>query len=45
VRRKFVPDIMYEIAILYPTNGERSQIAMAFADLLRLHLAPPIARG
>ena len=41
VRRKFVPDITYEIAILYPTNGERSQIATAFADLLRLHLAPP----
>jgi DNA-binding transcriptional LysR family regulator len=41
VRRKFVPDIIYEIAILYPTNGERSQIATAFADLLRLHLAPP----
>ena len=36
VRRKFVPDIPYEIAILYPTNGERSQIATAFADLLRL---------
>jgi DNA-binding transcriptional LysR family regulator len=41
VRRKFVPDITYEIAILYPTNGERSQIAAAFADLLRLHLTPP----
>jgi DNA-binding transcriptional LysR family regulator len=40
VRRKFVPDINYEIAILYPTNGERSQIATAFADLLRLHLTP-----
>src|SRR5882757_4602147 len=34
VRRKFVPDITYEIAILYPTNGERSQIATAFSDLL-----------
>jgi len=41
VRRKFTPDIPYEIAILYPTNSERSQIATAFADLLRLHLAPP----
>jgi DNA-binding transcriptional LysR family regulator len=40
IRRKFVPNITYEIAILYPTNGERSQIATAFADLLRLHLTP-----
>jgi DNA-binding transcriptional LysR family regulator len=40
VRRRFIPDITYEIAILYPTNGERSQIAAEFADLLRAHLTP-----
>jgi hypothetical protein len=40
VKRRFEPPIDYEVAILYPTNGERSQIAADFVDLLRIHLAP-----
>jgi DNA-binding transcriptional LysR family regulator len=40
VKRRFEPEIDYEIAILHPTNGERSQIVTDFVDLLRTHLAP-----
>lgn len=40
VRRRFVPEIPYEIAILYPTNGEPSQIVTEFVDLLRASLKP-----
>ena len=40
VKRRFEPAIDYEIAILHPTNGERSQIVSDFVDLLRTHLAP-----
>jgi DNA-binding transcriptional LysR family regulator len=40
VKRPFLPKIMYEIGILYPTTNEPSQIAIRFADLLRTHLTP-----
>jgi hypothetical protein len=34
----FVPKINYEIAVLYPTNEELSQIARDFVSLLKEHL-------
>jgi hypothetical protein len=40
VKRRFVPDIKYEIAILHPTHGEMSQVSRDFIDLLKVHLAP-----
>jgi len=40
VRRPFRPVIEYQIAILYPTGAERSQIAHAFVALLKTHLTP-----
>ena len=40
VKRKFVPAIEYEIAILHPTYGEMSQVARDFVELLKIHLAP-----
>ncbi len=40
VKRKFLPEILYEIAILSPTNGEPSQIVTEFVELLRANLKP-----
>lgn len=40
VLRPFKPAIQYQVAILKPTHVEPSQIAQAFADLLRQHLTP-----
>jgi DNA-binding transcriptional LysR family regulator len=38
VRRPFLPTITYEIAVLYPTHEELSQIAQDFLATLRTHL-------
>lgn len=40
VKRRFVPDISYEVAILRPMHLELSQIAQDFIALLKTHLTP-----
>lgn len=41
VRRPFRPTITYEIALLYPTHEELSQISRDFIKTLRAHLKNP----
>ncbi|MFG1300078.1 LysR substrate-binding domain-containing protein [Xanthobacter sp. V3C-3] len=42
VRRPFRPTITYEIALLYPTHEELSQISRDFIKMLRAHLKNPL---
>jgi DNA-binding transcriptional LysR family regulator len=39
VRRRFEPQILYEIGLLYPGTGKSSMIAQSFIELLKKHLS------